>query len=172
MAAGIVTTLLKNIKANLNDSTNYATVAANLKNVFISDDLLILPKQTPYADIVPGTPDEDENQPVTCTLFWQPVFVYVVIRRDKTMTGEAQIVGVGSRDGLDTVAKDVRQALNRPSPYNDAQPSGASYTTQTGVFNVRYEGTEYLGEEEDADLTGVRVAKVNLSYRCADTRKV
>jgi hypothetical protein len=168
LADGIVTTLLENIKINLQDTTNYNAIAGVLKAVEIRGEFALLEKQATYAVIVPGDP-EHLYDTVTFTCFWQPVTVYVVMRRLKNKTGDRTLLGTATVNGLDTMVKDARQALNRSSPYYNDKPS-SSYTEQTGISEVRFDGVEYMGEEDAEGKRPANVAALTLAYLCADTR--
>jgi len=168
MADGIVTTLLENIQINLQDSTNYSDIASALKAVEIRGEFTLLEKQDTYAVIVPGEPDKLYDT-YSFTSFWQPVTVYIVMRRLKSKTGDRTLLGTASVDGLDTIVKNARQALNRSSPYYNDKPS-SSYTEQTGVSEVRFDEVTYMGEEESENLQPANVAALKLSYLCVDTR--
>jgi hypothetical protein len=170
MPDGLVTTLLENIKNNLEDTTNYSSIATPLGVVFPSGEFVLHPKASPYAVIVPGTP-EPLDPGATVALWWQPVDVFLVMRRLKTKKGERSLLGTSSVNGLETLAKDTRQALSRESPYNNRVPSGyAGYTTQTGVLHVRFDGQEYMGEVEEEDAPPASTVVLHLAYLCAETR--
>lgn len=169
MTDALETTLCKNIKVNLGDTTNYTTVAGNIKNILITDEFRILNKQSVYTQIVLDEPEEEQTG-ISSIIWWQPVGIHIAYRRGMTPNGEQRAIGKSGVAGLATRAKDVRQALNRESPYNDMIPTGGpTYTTQTGVLRAVYAGTEYRTEEEPGH-TPVDVAKVTMRYLCVDTR--
>jgi hypothetical protein len=168
MADGLVTTLLENIETNLGDTTNYSAIATPLGVVWASGEFVLHPKASPYAVIVPGAPEPVESGP-TVAMFWQPVDLFIVMRRLKTKKGERSLLGTSTVNGLETLAKDARQSLCRVSPYNHNVPSG-SYTTQTGVLNVRFDGQEYMGNVEEEDMPQAYVIVLHLAYLCAENR--
>lgn len=168
MADSLEIILAKNIKVNLRDSTNYSAVAGNIKDVIIRNEFELLKGKTSVHAIIVIEEPEDEWDGISGSMFWLPVSIHIVYRRSKTPDGEARAIGVSGVDGLPARAKDVRQALNRESPYNDRKPSG-SYTAQTGVLRAVYAGTEYR-TEKDPGAKDVDVAKVTMRYMCVDTR--
>lgn len=168
MADGIVTTLLENIQINLQDTDNYSAIANALKAVEIRGEFALLEKQATYAVIVPGEPDPLYDT-VTFSCFWQPVTVYLVLRRLKNKTGDRTLLGTDSVNGLDTMVKDARQALNRSSPYYNGKPS-SSYTEQAGIAETRFDGVDYMGEEDAEGKRPANVAALTISFLCADTR--
>jgi len=183
MADSIVTTLLENIQVNLEDATNFPAIAhattGSIKDTEIMDDFALVGRTNVAAIIVPGPP-EDERCGVQITRWWQPVDIYLQDRVNVTPTRGRTLLGTAGRPGLDTVAKDVRQALDRPSPFDGRKPS-ASYTTQTGVHNAAYRGKEYLGDEDKMSYLGedmreeeaiaTQVVVVHMAYFCVDTRR-
>jgi len=169
MADGIVTTLLENIKETLGDTTNYAAIADALEKVFVSGEFKLHPKASPYAVIVPGSPDPLDSG-ATVAMWWQPVNVHIVMRRLKTPKGERTLLGTDGTNGLETLAKDARQALCRHSPYNAQLPTGSGYATQTGVLIGRYDGQSYLGEEEGEEQKPSDVVVLHTVFLCAENR--
>jgi hypothetical protein len=169
MADGIVTTLLENIVVNLNDATTY-TALAQIKGVLVAPEMVLLADASPWVVVVPGSPT-DEEVGVTINTWWQPVTCYIGIRRATSHDGDWGLLGSSGQNGLDTLAKDVRQALNRTSPYSDNKPS-ASYGTQVGVHDTRYAGLEYLGIQEEEHGQESQVAALTIEYFCVDERDV
>jgi len=167
MADSLVTTLLENIRLNLRDSTTY-TALGYLKTVDVVSEFVLYAKNSPYAVIVAENP-VDQQTLTGVLVWWQPVTVYIVNRRQKTPDGDRAMLGDASLPGLDTLAKDARQALCRPSPYNPVPT--VSYTTLTGVLNTRYGGMEYRGVEEGVkDEAAAPVVAIHIDYLCVEAR--
>lgn len=189
MADSEVVTLLENIKVNCRDSTNFTALIVSsvprVKEAIVADTFSLSPRNTPFVVIVPGEP-EDERELVQTVIWWQPVRIYIAQRRNPDPTRERKLLGGSNLDGLDSLAKDLRQALDRPSPYNGRKPSGVpptiagTYTTQTTVDAVEYRGQTYLGDEDVLALLGpegpekglpVVVIRLDMRYRMVDTRR-
>jgi hypothetical protein len=178
VADSLETTLLENVQVNLEDTTTYSDLAA-IKDTEIMDEFFLLSRTNVAATIVPGPP-EDEQTGVQITRWWQPVKIHLQDRANQTPTRGRTLLGTSGRPGLDTVASFVRRALDRPSPFDGRKPS-ASYTTQTGVHNVRYMGKEYLGDEDKIaslgedqtpeDAVATQVLVVTMAYYCVDSRR-
>ena len=173
MADSTLTTLLENIRVNLNDTTNYKTLADALMFVEICDEWFPLPKPSPYAVIVPGSAG-DAEQLIATRVWRQPVNVYIAMRQLQTPEGERSLLGTSAKEGLDTLGRETRSALARPSPYNNRKPTGALYVTQAGVLHAESTETEYMGMETDdeTEASGVQVIRVEITYLISEAKYV
>ncbi len=152
--ASTLTTLLANIKANLEDSTNFSTLTTKLKGADITPVFFVTGRTTPWAVITPGA-THVENDNLLCEHI-QEVDVTVVTRRYQTQTCEVELVGNSTVTSIEEIVHEVRKALDRPSPYGDRKPTGASYTTQSNVPSVNYTGCDAPEIVEDYSLAPAR----------------
>lgn len=171
MADSLTTTLVENVVLNLTDTDNYSAIASKLQAVFASQEFALHSKAAIYAVVIPDNP-QDVVQMVSGITWWQPIDVFLCSRRGKTWDKERTLLGTSGTNGLDTLAKDARQALNRPSPFNDRKPTHptGTYATQTGVHDVRFDDVEYLVEQSEDDMGATFVARLRVLYYCVDSR--
>lgn len=175
MADSQKTILLRNVEVNLKDKTNYSDLSA-LNGWTVSDEWAPQNLSTPYVVIVPGaTGDRVSGIAVETCEF--TVSVYIAERAAASVNGKRALLGVVSvKSGLDSLARFVRTALIRPSPYSDRKPGtpyAGSYTTQAGVLHAEHGGTEYLGymeDEEAGEESGIQVIKVDVLYLLVDAK--
>jgi hypothetical protein len=179
MADDIATVLAKNLVVNLQDVANFTSLM--LSEALYMDDFFLAPRNDIYAVVVLGASEEGEAL-ISSELYWLPVTIYLVDYSSRDITRGRTLVGEGSTAGLQTVATVVRQSLVRPSPYSGRKPSGTpttgAYTTQTGVLTVKFDGLEYLGDEDrmsyvgpdddPADALAAQVAALRLRYMIVD----
>ena len=173
--AATLTTLLKNIKVNLNDGTNYAACAAAIGKAEISPVFFLAGRASPVAYIVPGAGRTTHSGLATHTV--RKVTIYVVTRRGITPTMTTALVGESSIEGIADVTEKVKQALDRPYPYATGRglPSGASYTAQNSVAAVMFEGEGEPFLEEDygysrEEGTMALVVPLEFEYAYIETR--
>lgn len=136
MAVDTITTelLLSNMKINLEDSTNFSSVASALRSVSVQPFFFIPPRATPAAVIVPGKSDLHHDS--VLAHFRRDITVGVYTKVNMTKTGERLLTGTASIESFLSIVDKVRKALDRPEPYGANKP-GASYQTQNNIRSVR-----------------------------------
>jgi len=174
---GQLSTLLRNIKANLEDSTNYAAVTSRVKKVYITPVFYMPEKTTPCAVIVPGVGSVvDEGSYLT--EISRVVSVYVATRLHAEPTGSKGLIGnITAIEGLESICRRVRKALNRSDPYGAGKPSGATYTTMTQCDFAGYQGEDEPTIENTYGLFNptqglpALVIRMEFLYRYFETRE-
>ena len=179
----LLTTLLENVKVNVQDAANFATLTDFKRAVSIMPEFCLDCKATPNAVIVPGEP-EDEKATVSTHTWWQPITVYITHREKNDPQREKRVVGLANTRGLNALAWEVRKALTRESPYNNGKPTATptvgTYTAQTGVLRAVWERNQMMPNQEKTtyqDHEGnpissgpFDVCAVQMKYLCVEAR--
>lgn len=148
--ASTETILLSNIKANLEDATNFSTLTGKLEGADILPVFFVPGRTTPWAVVVPGdlTVDHDE---LLCEHKFA-VDVHLISRRYQTPTSDVELVGNSTATGILEIVHEIRKALDRPSPYGTRLPTGATYTSMTNCPMVKYLGHDAPEVVDDTEL--------------------
>lgn len=156
----VLTTLLGNIVADLENVGQHADVAAII-GVDAASVFTLLHHATPYVVVVPGTSVGEGEE---ADRGMQPVDVWIVHAKPGDAIHERTLLGTALAEGVLTLERVIRQALERPEPYAHAPFNAAPYTKQ--------DGTTVAGKVVAAWSVGVdapEIAPVNAAEETAET---
>jgi len=162
--AAVERTLLANIKANLNDTTNHSEAYALFKGGRVRVLPVFIPLFSvapPYAVIVPGGSVGDSSGVVEQIDL--DVSVYVVSGILEDPFDEAGVLGGASLDDLATLARVVRDALVRPQPYVGSPYDSSPYTELPQVVTCLHARTGVIEAIPDGDLESDAGASLHLA---------
>lgn len=126
-----LTTLLENIKANLEDSTNHANLATAFKN-----KTKVYPVFGPWFTATPAcviTPGLSLRSGEEGRKDLQQVDLHIIHAVLSAPEHYYSVLGTSSLEGILTLAEEIEKALNRPEPYTYSPYNAAPYTALNNV---------------------------------------